>query len=153
MSDLAWAVKNGDMEQVKEMVEAKVGPGHTVEPWQWSIGCSPPGGQSEQLKSPMHIPPFHDPRKWIPKGILIWSTRRPSSRLVFFTYSTPFRLITFYNFGNFQQLLTTCSAATAIRIASFLSHANVFCQTYSHFIHLGAKTSHFTLYLAAIHSG
>ena len=24
MSDLAWAVKNGDMEQVKEMVETKV---------------------------------------------------------------------------------------------------------------------------------
>ena len=45
------------------------------------------------------------------------------------------------------------SAATAIRIASFLSHANVFCRTYSHFIHFGAKTSHFTFYLAAIHSG
>ena len=25
MSDLAWAVKNGDLEQVKEMVEEKVG--------------------------------------------------------------------------------------------------------------------------------
>ena len=24
MSDLAWAVKNGDMEQVKELVEGKV---------------------------------------------------------------------------------------------------------------------------------
>ena len=46
-----------------------------------------------------------------------------------------------------------CSAGIAIRIVSFLSHANVFCQTYSHFIHFGAKTSHFTFYLAAIHSG
>eukprot|EP00092_Neocalanus_flemingeri_P038766 GFUD01042208.1.p1 GENE.GFUD01042208.1~~GFUD01042208.1.p1 ORF type:complete len:135 (+),score=48.03 GFUD01042208.1:211-615(+) len=26
MSDLAWAVKNGDLDQVKELVEAKVGP-------------------------------------------------------------------------------------------------------------------------------
>ena len=25
MSDLAWAVKNGDLDQVKEMVEVKVG--------------------------------------------------------------------------------------------------------------------------------
>ena len=46
-----------------------------------------------------------------------------------------------------------CSAATTIRIVSFLSHANVFCQTYLHFIHFRAKTSHFTFYLAAIHSG
>ena len=34
------------------------------------------------------------------------------------------------------------SAAIAIRIASYSSHANVFCQTYSHFIHFGAETSH-----------
>ena len=34
------------------------------------------------------------------------------------------------------------SAPLDIRIASFLSHANVFCQTYSHSIHFGAETSH-----------
>ena len=34
------------------------------------------------------------------------------------------------------------SATPDIRIASFLSHANVFCQTYSHSIHFGAETSH-----------
>ena len=27
MSDLAWAVKNGDLDQVKEMVDVKVGDG------------------------------------------------------------------------------------------------------------------------------
>ena len=34
------------------------------------------------------------------------------------------------------------SATTGIRIASYFSHANVFCQTYSHSIHFGAETSH-----------
>jgi len=52
-----------------------------------------------------------------------------------------------------NAFLALYSAGIAIRIVSFLSHANVFCQTYSHFIHFGAKTSHFTFYLAAIHSG
>ena len=34
------------------------------------------------------------------------------------------------------------SATTGICIASYFSHANVFCQTYSHSIHFGAETSH-----------
>ena len=38
--------------------------------------------------------------------------------------------------------LNICSATTGIRIASYFSHANVFCQTYSHSIHFGAETSH-----------
>ena len=41
-----------------------------------------------------------------------------------------------------QCLLGTIRAIIVIRIASFLSHANVFCQTYSHSIHFGAETSH-----------
>ena len=46
------------------------------------LGCSPPGDQSDLKKSLMHIPPSHDPNKWILKGIMIWSTGRPPPRNV-----------------------------------------------------------------------
>ena len=42
--------------------------------WRCSLGCSPPEGQSGKKKL-LLIPPPHDPSKWIPKGILIWSSR------------------------------------------------------------------------------
>ena len=66
---------------IGRLSQGKVSPSHCP------LGCSPPGGQSENKKSSMHIPPSHDPSKWILKGILIWSTGRPPPRLVFFTRS------------------------------------------------------------------
>ena len=54
---------------------------------QWSVGCLPPRGQSENKIRGVHIPPSHDPRNTILKGILIWSTGRPPPRLVFFSRS------------------------------------------------------------------
>ena len=53
----------------------------------WSLGCSSPDNQSGKKINSLHIPPPYDPSKWIPKGILIWSTGRPPPRLVFFTWS------------------------------------------------------------------
>ena len=46
------------------------------------------------------------------------------------------------NVANMLSRTDLGSATPDIRIASFLSHANVFCQTYSHSIHFGAETSH-----------
>ena len=43
--------------------------------------------RSDQKKKSQHIPPSDDPSKWIPEGILIWSTIRPAPRLVFLTRS------------------------------------------------------------------
>ena len=43
--------------------------------------------RSDQKINSKHIPPSDDPSKWIPEGILIWSARRPASRLVFLTRS------------------------------------------------------------------
>ena len=50
----------------------------------WStIGCPPQRGQGENKIRGEHIPHSHDPRKAIPKGILIWSTGRPPQDFCF----------------------------------------------------------------------
>ena len=43
--------------------------------------------------------------------------------------------------SDLEKLACVSSAVSAIRIASFLSHANIFCQSHSHSIHLAGENS------------
>ena len=55
-------------------------------PLGWLVGW--PGGEVKVIKKNLDlIPPSHGPRKLIPKGILIWSARRPLARLCFLVHN------------------------------------------------------------------
>ena len=53
------------------------------------LGWPHPNSESDKKIRARHFLPLYDPYKWIPKGILILTTRRPLPRLKFFGFFAP----------------------------------------------------------------
>ena len=68
-----------------------------ISSWPWcadsggccTLGWPHPNSESDKKIRARYFLPLYDPYKWIPKGILILTTRRPLPRLKFFGFFAP----------------------------------------------------------------